>query len=130
MPTCPVEMGGSSDSYNRVAAFARNGVMIARESCRRWAAGHMCLWRSIPAKPSSSTGRRTGIYDNMRTAIDKIGRGKERDVNVRFQAMASHYLFEPEFCNPASGWGEEDQKTVQWTVFPMNARSPSGGPGG
>ena len=25
----------------------------------------------------------------MRTAIDKIGRGKERDVNVRFQAMAT-----------------------------------------
>lgn len=47
---------------------------------------------------------RRGIYDNMRTAIDKIGRGKERDVNVRFMAMASHYLYEPEFCNPASGW--------------------------
>jgi transposase len=36
-----------------------------------------------------------GIYDNMKTAIDKVGRGKERDVNIRFQAMASHYLFEP-----------------------------------
>jgi hypothetical protein len=24
---------------------------------------------------------RRGIYDNMRTAIDKVGRGKERDVN-------------------------------------------------
>ncbi|MDK1390184.1 IS21 family transposase [Sinorhizobium sp. 7-81] len=47
---------------------------------------------------------RRGIYDNMKTAIDKVGRGKERDVNVRFLAMASHYLFEPEFCNPASGW--------------------------
>jgi transposase len=45
-----------------------------------------------------------GIYDNMRTAIDKVGRGKERDVNVRFMAMASHCVFEPEFCNPASGW--------------------------
>lgn len=38
---------------------------------------------------------RRGIYDNMRTAIDKVGRGKERDVNGRFMAMASHYLFEP-----------------------------------
>jgi transposase len=38
---------------------------------------------------------RRGIYDNMRTAIDKIGRGKERHVNIRFLAMASHYLFEP-----------------------------------
>ena len=40
----------------------------------------------------------------MRTAVDRIGRGKERQVNARFSAMASHYLFETEFCNPASGW--------------------------
>ena len=45
-----------------------------------------------------------GIYDNMKTAVDRIGRGKERTVNKRFQAMVSHYLFEAEFCNPASGW--------------------------
>ncbi len=55
-----------------------------------------------------------GICDNMRTAIDKVGRGKERDVNVRFQSMASHYLFEPEFCNPASGWEKgQVEKNVQ-----------------
>ena len=47
---------------------------------------------------------RRGIYDNMRTAVDKVGRGKERSVNARFSAMTSHYLFEAEFCNPASGW--------------------------
>ncbi len=47
---------------------------------------------------------RRGIYDNMKTAVDKVRRGKERDVNARFRAMVSHYLFEPEFCNPASGW--------------------------
>ena len=46
---------------------------------------------------------RRGIYDNMRTAVDKIGRGKERRVNARFSAMVSHFLFEAEFCNPASG---------------------------
>lgn len=57
---------------------------------------------------------RRGIYDNMKTAIDKVGRGKERDVNVRFMAMASHYLFEPEFCNPASGWEKgQVEKNVQ-----------------
>ena len=37
---------------------------------------------------------RRGIYDNMRTAVDKIGRGKERQVNARFSAMVSHFLFE------------------------------------
>ncbi|MBK0760895.1 transposase family protein, partial [Escherichia coli O25b:H4-ST131] len=34
-----------------------------------------------------------GIYDNMKTAVDSVGRGKERRVNQRFTAMVSHYLF-------------------------------------
>lgn len=45
-----------------------------------------------------------GIYDNMKTAVDRVGRGKTRTINARFEAMTSHYLFEPEFCNVASGW--------------------------
>lgn len=47
-----------------------------------------------------------GIYDNMKTAVDRVGKGKQRDINARFKAMASHYVFEPEFCNPAAGWGQ------------------------
>ena len=55
-----------------------------------------------------------GIFDNMRTAVDRIGVGKARQVNARFAAMASHYLFEPEFCNPASGWEKgQVEKNVQ-----------------
>jgi hypothetical protein len=45
-----------------------------------------------------------GIYDNMKTAVDKVGRGKQRAVNSRFQAMVNHFLFEAEFCKPAAGW--------------------------
>jgi transposase len=57
---------------------------------------------------------RRGIYDNMKTAVDRIGTGKARQVNARFAAMASHYLFEPEFCNPASGWEKgQVEKNVQ-----------------
>ena len=47
---------------------------------------------------------RRGIYDNMKTAVDKVKKGKARIVNSRFSAMASHYLFDPDFCNVASGW--------------------------
>ena len=47
---------------------------------------------------------RRGIYDNMKTAVDKVKKGKGRVVNTRFAAMASHYLFDPDFCNVASGW--------------------------
>ena len=47
---------------------------------------------------------RRGIYDNMKTAVDKVGRGKARTVNARFKTMTGHFLFEAEFCTPAAGW--------------------------
>lgn len=45
-----------------------------------------------------------GIYDNMKTAVDKVKKGKGRIVNARFKVMCAHYLFDPDFCNVASGW--------------------------
>jgi transposase len=66
-----------------------------------------------------------GIYDNMKTAVDRVGRGKQRDINARFLAMTSHYVFEPEFCNPAAGWEKgQVEKNVRdarhrlWQVAP------------
>jgi len=47
---------------------------------------------------------RRGIYDNMKTAVDKVKKGKGRVVNVRFGVMCAHYLFDAEFCNVAAGW--------------------------
>jgi transposase len=47
---------------------------------------------------------RRGIYDNMKTAVDKVRRSQGRIVNARFAVMCSHYLFDPDFCNVASGW--------------------------
>ena len=47
---------------------------------------------------------RRGIYDNMKTAVDKVQPGKGRIINARFFAMTAHYLFDPDFCNVASGW--------------------------
>jgi len=68
---------------------------------------------------------RRGIYDNMKTAVDRIGSGKAREVNVRFAAMVSHYLFEAEFCNPASGWEKgqieknvRDSRHRMWHTVP------------
>ncbi len=45
-----------------------------------------------------------GIYDNMKTAVDRVKKGKARIVNTRFAVMCAHYLFDAEFCNVASGW--------------------------
>ena len=47
---------------------------------------------------------RRGIYDNMKTAVDRIKKGKGRVVNARFAVMCGHYLFDADFCNVASGW--------------------------
>jgi transposase len=47
---------------------------------------------------------RRGIYDNMKTAVDKVKKGKGRTVNKRFTVMCAHYLFDADFCNVASGW--------------------------
>jgi len=45
-----------------------------------------------------------GIYDNMKTAVDAIFVGKERQYNRRFLQMCSHHLVDPVACTPASGW--------------------------
>ena len=73
---------------------------------------------------------RRGVYDNMRTAVDKIGRGKERQVNARFSAMVSHFLFEADFCNPASGWEKgRIEKNVRGTpAIGSGGRCPTSPP--
>lgn len=53
-----------------------------------------------------SAGSPTGIYDNMKTAVDKVNKGKGRIVNARFAALCAHYLFDADFCNVALGVGE------------------------
>ena len=40
----------------------------------------------------------------MKTAVDKVSKGKGRIVNARFAVMCAHYLFDADFCNVASGW--------------------------
>jgi transposase len=47
---------------------------------------------------------RRGIYDNMKTAVDKVLKGKGRIVNARLAVMCAHYLYDADFCNVASGW--------------------------
>jgi hypothetical protein len=53
------------------------------------------------ARPLHRRGDPARIFDNVRTAIDKVETGKARQVNARIAAMASHYLFGAGFCNAA-----------------------------
>jgi hypothetical protein len=45
-----------------------------------------------------------GIYDNLKTVVKKICKGKEREFNTHFLECSSHYLFDIEACTPAAGW--------------------------
>ena len=45
-----------------------------------------------------------GIYDNMRTAVEAVFVGKERQFNRRFLQLMSHHLVEPTACTPGAGW--------------------------
>lgn len=80
----------SSRAFWLVAYFTQSHEMLFDAHARSFAA-----FGGVP---------RRGIYDNMKTAVDKVHKGKERTVNARFEAMCGHYLFEPDFCNVASGW--------------------------
>ena len=72
---------------------------------RRPSQGHEMLFDAHTRSFAALGGvARRGIYDNMRTAVDKVKKGKGRVVNARFAAMCSHYLFDADFCNVASGW--------------------------
>jgi transposase len=44
-----------------------------------------------------------GIYDNMKTAVESVFVGKDRQFNRRFLQMCGQYLVEPTACTPASG---------------------------
>ncbi len=69
------------------------------------AQGHEMLFGAHTRSLAALGGvARRGIYDNMKTAVDKVKKGNGRIVNKRFAAMCSHYLFDPDFCNRASGW--------------------------
>lgn len=70
-----------------------------------------------------------GIYDNMKTAVTRIGKGKERTFNNQFLCMMSHFLIEPVACTPASGWEkgqvERQVRTLRQQLFQPMLSFPS-----
>jgi len=57
-------------------------------------------------------------YDNLKSAVRRMLVGSEREMTERFTALASHYLFEPCFCRPATGHDkggvEARGKAIRW----------------
>ena len=60
-------------------------------------------------------------FDNLKSAVKQILRGKRREESTRFLAFRSHYLFAAEFCTPARG-NEKGGVEQEW--------GGSGGAGG
>ena len=68
-----------------------------------------------------------GIYDNMKTAVNAVFVGKERDYNRRFLEMCSHHLIEPVACTPGAGW---EKGQVERQVGDLRGRLFARGPRG
>lgn len=64
------------------------------------------------------------VSDHLKTVVDAIFVGKERQFNRRFLTLANHYLFEPVACTPGSGWEKgqvENQvgNSREWLFTPL-----------
>ena len=56
------------------------------------------------------------VYDNLKSAVTKVPRGRRRHLNKTFQQFCEHYLFEPAFCNVARGNEKGHvENGVKWT---------------
>ncbi len=118
-----VELGGSIQTI-KVAhfrmAYSRQMFVVAypRETQEMVLDAHnraFAFFGGVPARM---------IYDNLKTVVDAIFTGKERQFNRRFLTLANHYLFEPVACTPASGWEKgqvENQvgNVREWLFTPL-----------
>jgi transposase len=43
-------------------------------------------------------------YDNLKIAVNKVLRGRNRDEQEAFISFRTHYLYQAEFCNVRAGW--------------------------
>ncbi|SHN88607.1 IS21 family transposase [Desulfitobacterium chlororespirans] len=59
--------------------------------------GHKRAFEWLGGVPSSL------VYDNPKTAVTKILKGPHRQEHTVFSSLRAHYLFDSDFCNPASG---------------------------
>jgi transposase len=58
-------------------------------------------------------------WDNPKTVAPAILRGRDRQLNVHYAGLASHYRFAPMFCMPARG---QEKSDVERTVFALERR--------
>jgi transposase len=55
-------------------------------------------------------------WDNPKTVATLILQGRQREINPRYNALASHYVFDPRFCMPARGNEKPDAESTVKSV--------------
>lgn len=58
-------------------------------------------------------------WDNPKTVAAEIFRGRERRLHPRYEALGSHYTFEPKFCLPRRG---NEKPAVEHRVYDLQRR--------
>jgi len=61
-------------------------------------AGHVAAFSFFGGVP------REVWYDNLKNAVQKLLRGRNRKEQDSFISFRSHHLFQAQYCNPRSGW--------------------------
>lgn len=88
---------------------ARFVACFPRETLEFFLEGHRRGFEFFGGVPRRIT------YDNLRSAVTKVGRGRRRELNVTFENFARHYLYDPAFCNVARGNEKGHvEKGVDW----------------
>ena len=87
--------------------------------------GHVQAFHVLGGVPHTLT------YDNLGSAVTRVLLGREREVNPRFIAFRSHYLFASRFCTPGEGHekgGVEHGVGYARRNLPMSLAVGQGGP--
>ena len=98
-----VELGGTPQTVKLAhfrLAYSRQMFVVAypRETQEMVFDAHVRAFAFFGGVPTRM------VYDNLKTVVDAIFTGKDRQFNRRFLTLANHYLFEPVACTPESGW--------------------------
>ena len=105
---------------------------LSRNTVAKWLHGevagpHRSTGAANSPTPAASprwVAWRAGAFATcMLTAVDKLKKGKGRIVNARFATMSAHYLYDPDFCNVASGW---ERGVVEKNVQDSRRPGPAG----
>jgi len=72
-------------------------ALFPRPTLEFFLEGHRRAFRFLGGVP------RRIIYDNLKSAVVQVQRGRGRVLNRNFETFAGYHLFEPRFCNIAKG---------------------------